>query len=265
MATYLATVTTGVFDVRTGTTPGGIPYYIATDPKVTQRAGPSCARCPAMTDYFVGLFGPYPFGSTGAVVDHAPKVGYALETQTKPLYDSPPDELTVSHELAHMWFGDSVTLSAGGTSGSTRVSRSSAPGCGASTPAAEERAVLLQPVLREEGRQLGVQPAAGRPRRPRRHVRRLRLRTRRDDPAGAAGQARRRHLLPDAAGVVRRRTRTATSRWPSSPRSPRRTPVATCPPSSRPGCTTRGSRPPGSPGRVTIRSHYAERVKFAHP
>jgi aminopeptidase N len=110
MATYLATVTTGVFRVRTGTTPGGIPYYIATDPKVTAASGAVLDKVPAMTDYFVGLFGPYPFGSTGAVVDHAPKVGYALETQTKPLYDSPPDELTVSHELAHMWFGDSVTL-----------------------------------------------------------------------------------------------------------------------------------------------------------
>ena len=111
MATYLATVTTGVFGVTTGTTPGGIPYYIATDPKVDTASQSVLRKVPAMTDYFVGLFGPYPFSSTGAVVDNAPEVGYALETQTKPLYDSPPDELTVSHELAHMWFGDSVTLS----------------------------------------------------------------------------------------------------------------------------------------------------------
>jgi aminopeptidase N len=111
MATYLATVTTGVFGVRTGTTPGGIPWYIATDPKVDTASQSVLRKVPAMTDYFVGLFGPYPFSSTGAVVDNAPEVGYALENQTKPLYDSPPDELTVSHELAHMWFGDSVTLS----------------------------------------------------------------------------------------------------------------------------------------------------------
>jgi aminopeptidase N len=111
MATYLATVTTGVFGVTTGTTAGGIPYYIATDPKVDTASQTVLRKVPAMTDYFVSIYGPYPFSSTGAVVDDAPQVGYALETQTKPLYDRPPNELTVAHELAHMWFGDSVTLS----------------------------------------------------------------------------------------------------------------------------------------------------------
>lgn len=110
MATYLATVTTGTFSVSTGTTPGGIPWYIATDPKVDRQSQTVLRKVPAMTDYFVELFGPYPFTSTGAVVDNAPEVGYALETQTKPLYDSPPDELTVAHEIAHQWFGNSVTL-----------------------------------------------------------------------------------------------------------------------------------------------------------
>ena len=111
MATYLATVTTGIFSVRTGTTPGGIPYYVAVDPTVARASRAVLARLPAVTDYFVGLLGPYPFSSTGAVVDNAPKVGYALENQSRPLYDSPPDELTLAHEQAHMWFGDSVTLS----------------------------------------------------------------------------------------------------------------------------------------------------------
>jgi aminopeptidase N len=36
-------------------------------------------------------------------------VGYALETQTRPFFDGPPDDSTLVHELAHQWFGDSVT------------------------------------------------------------------------------------------------------------------------------------------------------------
>ncbi|MCW2779426.1 MAG: metallopeptidase, partial [Frankiales bacterium] len=33
-----------------------------------------------------------------------------LESQTKSMYDRAPDELTLAHEVAHEWFGDSVTL-----------------------------------------------------------------------------------------------------------------------------------------------------------
>ena len=110
MSTYLATATVGKFRVRTGVTPGGVPYYIALDPTVAKRARPVVDKLPAITDYLASLYGPYPFSSTGAIVDNAPKVGYALETQTKPIYDSPPDELTLAHEAAHMYFGDSVTL-----------------------------------------------------------------------------------------------------------------------------------------------------------
>ena len=110
MSTYLATATVGKFRVRTGTTPGGVPYYIALDPTVAKRSRPVVDKLPAVTDYFASLYGPYPFSSTGVIVDHAPKVGYALETQTKPIYDRPPDVLTLAHEAAHMYFGDSVTL-----------------------------------------------------------------------------------------------------------------------------------------------------------
>ena len=69
-----------------------------------------------------GLIGPYPFDAVGAIVDDAPDVGYALESQTKPNFDRAPDEATLAHELVHQWFGDSVTLARGPTSGSTRAS-----------------------------------------------------------------------------------------------------------------------------------------------
>jgi len=110
MSTYLATATIGKFRVRTGTTPGGVPYYVALDPTVARRSRAVVDKLPAVTDYFASIYGPYPFSSTGVIVDHAPRVGYALETQTRPIYDRPPDELTLAHEAAHMYFGDSVTL-----------------------------------------------------------------------------------------------------------------------------------------------------------
>ena len=60
--------------------------------------------------FFSALYGPYPFNAAGAIVDDAPDVGYALESQTKPNFDFAPDETTLVHELAHQWFGDAVTL-----------------------------------------------------------------------------------------------------------------------------------------------------------
>ena len=60
--------------------------------------------------FFSALYGPYPFNAAGAIVDDAPDVGYALESQTKPNFAFAPDETTLVHELAHQWFGDAVTL-----------------------------------------------------------------------------------------------------------------------------------------------------------
>ncbi len=112
MATYLATVTIGKFTVSESTTASGIPVYTAVDPRLAKRAAPMLAEIPDIVDYFSSVFGPYPFSSTGAVIDYAPKVGYALETQTRPVFcDVPSDAIgTIAHELAHMWFGDSVSL-----------------------------------------------------------------------------------------------------------------------------------------------------------
>jgi aminopeptidase N len=110
MATYLATITLGRFDVTTGRTPGGIPTYIAVDPSQANSASASMKKLPEMVDFLVGLYGAYPFENAGAIVDNAPGIGYSLETQTKPFFDDAPDEVTVLHELSHMWFGDAVTL-----------------------------------------------------------------------------------------------------------------------------------------------------------
>jgi aminopeptidase N len=108
MATYLATVTTGRFDVERSRV-DGIPSVVAIDPRES-RAADALANISAILRLFGRRFGDYPFGTTGAVVDRAPSVGYALETQSRPIYDRAPRSATVAHELAHQWFGDSVSL-----------------------------------------------------------------------------------------------------------------------------------------------------------
>ena len=37
-------------------------------------------------------------------------IGFSLETQTRPLYSNVRNTSTIAHELAHQWFGDSVSV-----------------------------------------------------------------------------------------------------------------------------------------------------------
>jgi aminopeptidase N len=108
MAPYLATATLGRFDLAVSTTSTGLPSYVAVDPQLPK--GQVLGKLPAVVDFFTSIYGPYPFNAVGAIVDSAKNVGYSLETQTKPVFDRMPDEATLVHELSHMWFGDSVTL-----------------------------------------------------------------------------------------------------------------------------------------------------------
>ncbi|GGX98598.1 M1 family metallopeptidase [Streptomyces anandii] len=109
MASYLANVSVGYFEVTKGRTRSGVPFCIAVDPDEAKHTEVLTRLVPRVTDWAIGNFGPYPFSSTGAVLDHHPGLGYALETQTKPYFDSVPDEKLMVHELAHQWFGNSVT------------------------------------------------------------------------------------------------------------------------------------------------------------
>jgi aminopeptidase N len=112
MAAYLATATVGKFKVEQYTTRDGIRVYNAVDPREASEAAPVLKKLPSVLEWESKLFGPYPFRGAGSIVDRAPDVGYALETQSRPLYDSAPDLSTLVHENAHQWFGDSVSLTA---------------------------------------------------------------------------------------------------------------------------------------------------------
>jgi aminopeptidase N len=110
VSSYLVTATIGKFDVTKGRSHGGVPYYTAIDPSQKAKATPVMAKLPAIIDYFSKVYGKYPFGWSGGIVDNAPNVGYALETATRPVFDRAPSVATLSHELAHQWYGDDVTL-----------------------------------------------------------------------------------------------------------------------------------------------------------
>jgi aminopeptidase N len=112
MATYLATVDIGRWVVRRSRTAAGIPMLTAVDPRLAAKARHRrvAALTARVTDYWARRFGRYPFSSTGAIVDDVPDIGFSLETQTRPLYGFAADPVTVSHELAHEWFGDSVSV-----------------------------------------------------------------------------------------------------------------------------------------------------------
>ena len=116
MASYLSTVVIGQYRVTTSTHDGK-PMVIAI-PDSLPADGPaarSVARTGEIADFLSTQFGPYPFDAYGGVVVDDSRIGYALETQSRPVYGegfftTGPNDRVIAHELAHQWFGDSVAL-----------------------------------------------------------------------------------------------------------------------------------------------------------
>jgi aminopeptidase N len=108
MAAYLATVAIGDLVLVETEGPDRLPltsFYPADQPELADEF----ADMGPMISVLAALFGPYPFGSYGAIVV-PDELGFALETQNRPLYGTDVvDEGFRVHELAHQWFGNSVT------------------------------------------------------------------------------------------------------------------------------------------------------------
>ncbi|HEX5630844.1 MAG TPA: M1 family metallopeptidase [Acidimicrobiia bacterium] len=108
MATYLAVLVVGDYELVDWESHGDIARrdFVPAGSSVPA----SFAEIPDMIDLFAEWFGPYPFTEYGHVV--VPGFPAAMETQTMTLMGAGFDaEEVVAHELAHQWYGDSVTPS----------------------------------------------------------------------------------------------------------------------------------------------------------
>jgi len=74
-------------------------------------------RQPEILRFLSTRFGRYPLRVAGGIVDREDRIAFALETQTRPVYastffggDLDYSASVVVHELAHQWYGDSLTV-----------------------------------------------------------------------------------------------------------------------------------------------------------
>jgi aminopeptidase N len=114
MATYLATVQIGRYRKRElANTP--VPQTLYYPARNEPEALVDFARLPDMMGLFCELFGPYPFDSYAAVVT-ADELEIPLEAQGMAIFGcnhvdgAHGSDRLIAHELAHQWFGNSLTV-----------------------------------------------------------------------------------------------------------------------------------------------------------
>ncbi|MEQ0565388.1 M1 family metallopeptidase [Amycolatopsis sp. NEAU-NG30] len=114
MASELSMLAIGTYDVTRGVTADGLPNITAIGRSIDTKPGQGKVfndTTAQIVQWESSTYGPYPFDSTGGILADV-GVGYALETQSRPVYDhktSTVDGDLLAHELGHQWFGDSLT------------------------------------------------------------------------------------------------------------------------------------------------------------
>jgi hypothetical protein len=109
MASYLATLVIAEFEVLTDVGPDGMPIRHYLPPAAAPVLVEAVRQTPAMLRFFTDLLGPYPFAAYGVAVIDDPEVQIGLEAQTLTILPTHRVASEQLHELAHQWFGNSVT------------------------------------------------------------------------------------------------------------------------------------------------------------
>ncbi len=110
IATYLVTIAIAEFEEEHLDGPDGLKIVNYFTPESTAKERANFGRTAEMIAFLGEAFGPYPFETCGNVLSSLDVPG-ALETQTLPVYGrAAVDESIICHELAHQWFGNSVSV-----------------------------------------------------------------------------------------------------------------------------------------------------------
>jgi aminopeptidase N len=113
VAPYLLAFGVGDFKRVEEQSPGGVNIRNYFDLDIRESSLSIFDRQAEMIDFLAERFGPYPFEIYGALVLETSEVAVALETQTLSTFGTQVlglGEEVVIHELAHQWFGNSVSL-----------------------------------------------------------------------------------------------------------------------------------------------------------
>ncbi|WP_280442063.1 M1 family metallopeptidase [Nocardia brasiliensis] len=116
MSSYLATIQIGAYQKhRIGAAQGAVPMQAVVPPRLRAHFEHDFARQPQMMELFTERFGPYPFeGYTVVVTDDELEI--PIEAQGISIFGANHcdgrrgAERLVAHELAHQWFGNSLTI-----------------------------------------------------------------------------------------------------------------------------------------------------------